>query len=148
MKIVIQRVTSAAVAINNKEIARIRQGLLVLVGIGPDDTSKDTEYCVQKILKLRIFNDEYEKMNKSIVDVGGDLLLVSQFTLYADVSKGNRPSFTQAMPPEQAKSFFEQFVMYVHHLYPNVQTGIFGAYMQVNLINDGPVTIILDSRSK
>lgn len=147
MKAVIQRVTSASVMVDNQMVSEIAQGMLVLLGIGVGDEPSDAEYVIKKLLNLRIFADEQNKMNRSVQDIAGEILLVSQFTLYGDITKGNRPSFIQAMPPDRAEPFYAQFVQTLQNQYPNpkVKTGIFGADMKVNLINDGPVTIIIDT---
>jgi len=145
MRTVIQRVTTASVTIDQKKVAEISQGLLVLVGFKAGDTEQNYMNIAQKIIKLRIFNDEQGRMNKSLRDIDGELLLVSQFTLYGDCRKGNRPSFIQAMPPEQAKTLYEQFVVYTRNQYAQTYSGVFQAYMQVSLVNDGPVTILLDT---
>ncbi len=146
MRAIIQRVKQASVVTKRGVIAEIRAGILVLVGISKDDTSADRAYLANKLVKLRIFPDENGNMNRSVQDVGGDILLVSQFTLYGDCSKGNRPSFGLAMAPEQAKKFYEQFVLEVQSVYPKVSSGQFQAEMDVSLINWGPITIILDSK--
>ncbi len=145
MRVVIQRVNQASVEIDGKLVSKIDKGLLVLVGIKSNDTLDQCDYLINKILNLRIFEDEHFKMNKSVSDLNLEILLVSQFTLYADCKKGNRPSFINAMPPAQAKEFYQKFVDQFKQKYTKVKDGIFGAYMKVNLINDGPVTIILDS---
>jgi len=145
MRVVIQRVERAFVEIEGKPISKIGKGLLVLVGIKTDDTQKDSEYLIKKILNIRIFEDEKHPMNKSVLDLNLEILLVSQFTLYADCKRGNRPSFIGAMSPELAKVFYNNFVEKFRQQSPKVQDGIFGAHMKVNLINDGPVTIILES---
>ena len=143
MKIVIQRVKNANVTVGEKITGKIEQGLLVLLGIGPDDTEKNADELVQKMCKLRIFADENDKMNLSVKDINGEILVVSQFTLYADCKKGNRPSFIGAAPPEKAEKLYEYFKEKCKKEVKNVQSGIFGADMKVTLINDGPVTIIL-----
>ena len=148
MKAVIQRVSSASVEVDNKMVSQINQGMLVLLGIGLADEQTDSEFVIKKMLNLRIFSDAEDKMNKSIQEIDGEILLVSQFTLYANLKKGNRPSFTDAMPPDRSEPFYGQFVQTLQAQYPHVQTGIFGAYMQVSLINDGPVTIIIDTNAK
>jgi len=145
MRAVIQRVEQACVEVDGKLISKISKGLLVLVGIKTDDTQKDSEYLIKKILNLRIFEDEKHSMNKSVLDLNLEILLVSQFTLYGDCKKGNRPSFINAMSPEPAKDFYNNFVEKFRQQYPNVQDGVFGAHMKINLINDGPVTVILES---
>jgi len=144
MKIVIQRVKKASVKVGNKTVGRIGQGLLLLVGIEDKDRVR-VENTSEKILKLRIFGDENDKMNLSIQDVKGEILAVSQFTLLADCSGGNRPSFIKAAPPETAKPLFEKFVNELKKSGLKVETGVFGAKMEVELQNDGPVTIILES---
>ncbi|MEX0940767.1 MAG: D-aminoacyl-tRNA deacylase [Candidatus Babeliales bacterium] len=146
MKVVIQRVQSACVVVDQKEVSSIKQGLMVLVGIGINDTPDDARYIADKLIKLRIFADDQGKINKSVSDIDGEILLVSQFTLYADTSKGNRPSFIYAMAPDLAEPFFSAFVQTVKERYEKVKTGIFGADMKVHLINDGPTTIILETK--
>lgn len=145
MRVVIQKVNEASVEVDEKLISKIDKGLLVLVGIKANDSLDQCDHLINKILNLRIFEDENFKMNKSILDLNLEILLVSQFTLYADCKKGNRPSFINAMPPVQAKEFYKNFVDKFKQKYPKIEDGVFGAYMKVNLINDGPVTIILDS---
>lgn len=146
MKAVIQRVSHAQVSVNNEIVGKIEKGILILLGIKNDDTEEDIDYLVRKIIPLRIFNDHESKMNLSIKDIEGDTLIISQFTLYADTKKGNRPSFTLAANPNIAKDFYEKFIMkYEKAFEKKVQTGIFGADMKVELLNDGPVTIIIDS---
>ena len=147
MRAVIQRVTSASVTIDGNVTAEIGQGLLVLLGLKETDTPKDAAYIMNKILKLRIFADELKPINADISQVDGELLLVSQFTLYADCSKGNRPSFIQAMSPDKAQPMYELFVAKIKELYPKTKSGVFGADMRVALVNDGPVTIVLDSQT-
>ena len=146
MKAVVQRVKNASVSVDGRIVASIGQGLMVLVGIGRDDTVKDAEWIADKIVNLRIFVTEEGKMDKSLLDIGGALLLVSQFTLYGDCRKGRRPSFSDAMEADKARAFFEQFVEITRTKGPRVETGVFQAMMEVNLINDGPVTLILSSR--
>ena len=148
MKAVIQRVLSASVTIDGKEIGSINQGLLVLLGISQEDTSTDLEYLIKKTVGLRIFKDEHANMNLSIEDVGGEALVVSQFTLCADINKGRRPSFINAAPPEMADNMYQQYCKKLRKENISVQTGQFGAMMEVELVNDGPVTIVLDSREK
>lgn len=145
MRVVVQRVSSASVTVEAKVVGEIQKGLLVLIGFAPSDTEKDLNFIANKICGLRIFNDENDKMNLSVQDVQGSLLLVSQFTLYGDVQKGFRPSFSSAAPPNIAEKLFGEFVALVRQRGIPVQTGIFGADMQVALVNDGPVTIILDT---
>ena len=145
MKAVVQRTARAGVSIDGETVGRIDRGLLVLLGIEPDDGEADIEYMVKKCSGLRIFEDEYGKMNLSVQDVGGSILLVWQFTLLGDARKGNRPSFTGAAVPEKAIPIYERVISELAKRLP-VQTGVFGADMQVELVNDGPVTILLDSK--
>ena len=145
MKAVVQRTSRAGVSIDGETVGRIDRGLLVLLGIEPDDGEADIEYMVKKCSGLRIFEDENGKMNLSVQDVGGSILLVSQFTLLGDARKGNRPSFTGAAVPEKAIPIYERVISELAKRLP-VQTGVFGADMQVELVNDGPVTILLDSK--
>jgi D-tyrosyl-tRNA(Tyr) deacylase len=148
MRALIQRVRRASVTVQAKQVGGIEQGLLVLLGITHTDSEKEAEYLAHKTLALRIFDDAAGKMNLSVVDVGGGILVVSQFTLYADARKGNRPSFTDAARPEQAQMLYEHFVALLRaHSSLNIQTGVFGAAMQVELVNDGPVTLLLESSS-
>ena len=145
MRAVIQRVKRASVTINSRRKGEIQNGLLVFLGVGEGDTEKDLEYIEKKTIGLRIFSDENDKMNKNITDVNGSLLVVSQFTLYGDARKGNRPSFTASMEPVKANEMYEQFISDMRKKGVYVQHGEFGADMQVELVNDGPVTILLDS---
>ena len=146
MRAVVQRVTQSSVIVENKTVGKIDKGLTVLLGIGSDDTIKDMEYMADKIVNLRIFEDSSGKMNLSALDVGGELLIISQFTLFGDCRKGKRPSFTDAAPPAYADSLYNQFVKYIKGKYSiKVETGIFQAEMQLKIHNDGPVTILLDS---
>jgi len=145
MRSVVQRVSSSSVTVDGGMIGKIDKGLMVLLGVTHDDTSKDVDYMIDKILNLRIFEDEEDKMNLSLKDVGGELLVVSQFTLYGDCRKGRRPSFTNAGRPDQADKLYEEFVAKAKAQGLNVGTGQFGAHMMVDLTNDGPVTILLDS---
>lgn len=147
MKIVVQRVTEAAVAIEGKLHAQIERGLLLLVGVEPEDDADDVAYAVRKIAQMRIFADEEGKMNRSVQDIGGEILSVSQFTLFADTKKGNRPAFTGAAKPDQALALYQAFNQALGQLVP-VQTGLFGADMQISLTNDGPVTIILHTKNR
>ena len=147
MKIVMQRVSQASVTIDGKIAGAIQQGLLLLVGICPEDGPEDIEYAVRKISQMRIFSDDADKMNLSVQDVGGQILSISQFTLYADTKKGNRPAFTGAAKPELATALYDQFNQKLAQTVP-VQTGEFGADMKVSLVNDGPVTIVLDTKNK
>jgi D-tyrosyl-tRNA(Tyr) deacylase len=149
MKTVIQRVSSASVTIDSKIVADIRKGLLVLVGIEDADNPEDTNWLCQKIANLRIFGDENEVMNLSVKDIDGDVIVVSQFTLQALTKKGNRPSYIKAAKPEVAIPIYEEFVLQLEkEMGKKVQTGIFGADMKVALLNDGPVTILIDSKNK
>ena len=145
MKIVIQRVLEAEVKVEGKLISKIGKGCLVLLGVAHTDTKENADYLVKKLCKLRIFADEKNKMNLSLRDVKGELLIVSQFTLYANCKEGNRPSFTEASKPEKAKEIYEYFCEECEKNDIKVQKGIFGADMKVKLINDGPVTIILEN---
>ena len=144
MRAVVQRVRSAAVEICGAAVGKIGIGYLVLLGIEENDTEKDLDYICEKLLGLRVFEDEAGKMNRSILDAGGSILLVSQFTLYGDARKGRRPSFIRAARPEKAVPLYETLIARLQEALP-VETGEFGADMQVSLINDGPVTILLDS---
>lgn len=149
MRVVIQRVTNASVTVESKIVAEIQKGLLVLVGIEEADTQEDLEWLVTKITQLRIFGDENEVMNLSIQDIGGDVLVVSQFTLHAATKKGNRPSYIKAAKPDIAIPMYERFVKALElKLEKKVPTGIFGADMKVLLLNDGPVTIQIDSKNR
>ncbi|NLY88262.1 MAG: D-tyrosyl-tRNA(Tyr) deacylase [Firmicutes bacterium] len=145
MRVLIQRVSEARVVVEGKETGRIGQGLLVLVGAGRDDTGADVRRLAEKTVNLRIFEDEAGKMNLSLLDVGGGVLVVSQFTLYADCRKGRRPSFADAAPPEEGERLYLEYVKAIEEYGVKVATGVFGAHMQVELVNDGPVTIWLDS---
>lgn len=147
MRIVIQRVSQASVRIDGKIAGAIQQGLLLLVGICPEDGQEDIEYAVRKISQMRIFSDQEDKMNLSVQDVGGQILSISQFTLYADTKKGNRPAFTGAAKPDLATALYDQFNQKLAQTVP-VQTGEFGADMKVSLVNDGPVTIVLDTKAR
>ena len=144
MKALLQRVNQASVSIDGVEVARIGAGLLVLVGIEPDDNQQSLEKMLHKLLNYRVFADEQERMNKSLTDIQGGLLLVSQFTLAADTRSGLRPGFSTAAAPAQAEALFAQLVQMAKQRYTNVQTGQFGADMQVQLVNDGPVTFMLE----
>ena len=148
MRALLQRVTGASVSIAGEMVGRIGRGLVVFVGVANGDTEKDVEYLVQKTVGLRIFADEEGKFNLSALDVRGELLVVSQFTLLADTKKGRRPSFVEAAPPAQAEELFGYFVAEARASGLKVETGRFQAYMQVEIHNDGPVTIMLDSRER
>jgi D-aminoacyl-tRNA deacylase len=146
MRAVVQRVTGASVVVEAQIVGEIGSGLLVLLGVARDDTPEDANYIAEKAVNLRIFNDEQGKMNKSLLDIGGSVLAVSQFTLYGDVRRGRRPSYTDAAEPETAKILYEHFNRRVRELGIRVEEGVFQAMMKVSLINDGPVTILLDSK--
>ena len=148
MKAVIQRVLSASVSINKKQISFINQGFLVLLGVAKDDAFVDLDYLVKKTVGLRIFKDKDNNMNLSILDVSGEALVVSQFTLCADTNKGRRPSFINAAPSKVADSMYQQYCEKLREENVSVMTGQFGAMMEVRLINDGPVTILLNSRER
>lgn len=145
MRAVVQRVSHAQVKVGERAIGTIGRGLLVLLGVGKDDTGADADYLAQKILGLRIFDDEGGKMNMPLAEAGGAILAVSQFTLYGDVRKGRRPSFDQAAPPQMANELYEYFVRKIRESGVQCETGQFQAMMQVELVNDGPVTILMDS---
>ena len=145
MRLVIQRVLNANVKVDGEITGKIGNGFLVLLGAGMDDTKEIAEKMADKMMRLRIFADENDKTNLSIQDVGGELLVVSQFTLYADCRKGNRPSFTRAGKPQEANALYEYFMEYCRKTIPVVESGVFGADMKVELCNDGPFTIVLDS---
>lgn len=145
MRAIVQRVSEASVTVDGSDVASIGRGLLVLVGFHREDTGKDTEYMISKIIGLRIFYDEGGSMNLSVNDVNGGILIVSQFTLYGDARKGRRPSFSDSMPPAEAAEFYDAFIEKFRSAYGNMKSGRFGADMQVSLVNSGPVTIMLDS---
>jgi D-aminoacyl-tRNA deacylase len=149
MRAIIQRVSSASVAVGKRAIGRIDRGLLVLLGIEQADTEADGEWLARKITRLRIFPDEADQMDKSVADIGGGILVVSQFTLHASTAKGTRPSYHAAARPETARPLYEQFVAHLTDaLGRSVATGEFGAMMAVELVNDGPVTLIIDSKTR
>jgi len=148
MRVVLQRVSHASVTVEEKVIGKIQRGFLLLVGVTHDDAKEDMEYLVRKIVQMRIFEDEEGKLNRSIQDIGGEILSVSQFTLYADTKKGNRPSFSKAAPGDVAIEMFDQFNALLRETGIPVETGQFGADMKVELLNDGPVTILLDSKNR
>lgn len=149
MKIVIQRVSEASVVIDNKKEASITKGLLVLLGIEDSDTTQDVNWLCRKIANLRIFSDKEGVMNDSVNDVNGDVILVSQFTLHASTKKGNRPSYIKAAKPDVAIPLYKNFIETLQmELKKTIQTGVFGADMKVHLVNDGPVTILIDSKDK
>ena len=144
MRVIVQRCTNASVTVNNKTVGKIEKGLMLLVGFTHDDNSQNIDYMVDKIINLRIFDDEFGVMNKSLLDVNGSILSISQFTLYADARKGRRPSYTDALSGEKAIKLYNEFNEKIKKENINLETGIFGADMKVNLTNDGPVTIILE----
>ena len=144
MKVLIQRVKQASVKVDEKQISKIDQGFLVFVGITHTDTQKEADYLAKKVTNLRVFGDQNEKMNLSLKDVNGKLLIVSQFTLYGNCENGNRPSFTDAARPDYAKDLYDYFCNKCAETGIEVQTGIFGADMKINLINDGPVTLMIE----
>ena len=147
MRLLVQRVKNSNVVVEGKTIGEIGQGFMVLLGVAPTDTKETADFLVQKLINLRVFEDENEKMNLSIKDIDGELLIVSQFTLYADTSHGNRPSFINAAKPEYANELYEKFIKYCkEELDMSVETGSFGADMQITLTNDGPVTIMLECK--
>ena len=144
MRLVIQRVSEAKVEVDNKVVGKIGRGFLVLLGVGQEDNEEKANFLVEKLCNLRVFRDENEKMNLSIKDIDGELLIISQFTLYADCKKGNRPSFVNAAEPKFANNLYEYFINKCKEKVKNVEKGIFGADMKVSLINEGPVTILLE----
>ena len=147
MRVIIQRSKNSSVTIENKVYGQIKHGLVVLVGFTQGDSYEDIEYMVKKIINLRIFDDESGIMNKSVLDVSGEILSISQFTLYANTKKGNRPSYIEALSSQEAIALYDQFNNLLReHL--TVKTGVFGADMEVNIINDGPITILIDSKNK
>jgi len=145
VRVCLQRVSEASVHVGGEEVGKIEQGVLVLVGIGQEDTSREVKQLVDKIVNLRIFVDEQQKMNLSLLDVGGQVLVISQFTLWGDCRKGRRPSFVEAAAPELAEPLYEEFVEEVRSRGVTTETGRFGAMMQVSLVNDGPVTLVIES---
>lgn len=148
MRAVIQRVSQAKVVVDDNTVGQIGKGFMILLGVHEQDTQTDVDYLVGKISKLRVFEDEQQKMNRSIIDVGGEILSISQFTLFADTKKGNRPSFVQAAKPDTAIPLYEAFNEGLRQAGIPIETGIFGADMKCHLVNDGPVTIIIDSQNK
>ncbi|MBP1750930.1 MAG: D-tyrosyl-tRNA(Tyr) deacylase [Deltaproteobacteria bacterium] len=146
MRAVLQRVKESSVTVDNRCVGRIERGLLVLLGFARDDTEEGIDWLIDKIINLRVFEKEDGKFDESLLDIGGGLLIVSQFTLYGDCAKGRRPSFSDAMPSSEAGKMFELFIDRAKKRVKNVQTGVFQAHMDVALVNDGPVTIIIDSR--
>ena len=145
MRCVIQRVSRAKVTVDGEIAGEIGRGLLILLGVAREDLPKEADYLLEKTLNLRIFEDENDQMNLSLLDIKGELLVVSQFTLYGDVRKGRRPSFIEAAAPEKARELYEYFILQARKHLPKVETGLFQAMMDVELVNDGPVTILLDS---
>lgn len=145
MRVVLQRVKSAKVTIDDNVVGSIDRGILALVGMNKGDNEETFKWMLNKLVNIRIFEDENDKMNLSISDLNYGLLLVPNFTIYADARRGNRPSFAMGALPEEARDSFNKFVEYAKASFPNVQTGVFQAYMQVDLVNDGPITILLDS---
>lgn len=148
MKAVIQRVSGASVKVDSEIVGEISQGLLLLIGIDEEDERSDADWLVQKILNLRIFGDEDGKLNLSVLDISGEMLCISQFTLIADYKKGNRPSFIKAAKPDKAIPLFDYFKAEISKSNLKTESGIFGADMKVSLLNDGPVTIVMDSKTK
>jgi D-tyrosyl-tRNA(Tyr) deacylase len=145
MKIVLQRVSEASVLVNNEQIGSIKDGLMLLVGIHGEDSEEQMKWLSDKILKLRVFDDEEGKMNLSVQDIEGEILIVPQFTLYGDYEQGNRPSYFEAARPDKAKKLYDKMVRYIYsNCDLNIETGEFGAYMDVQLHNDGPVTLVLE----
>ena len=147
MKVILQRVSSASVSVNGKIAGAVNQGILILLGVMKGDQQEDVDYLAQKIAAYRIFPDEHGRMNKSLLDIKGEALVVSQFTLAADGKKGRRPSFDNAAPPEEALLLYEKFIQKLRSLNIQTATGIFGAYMEVTLVNDGPVTFVMEHTS-
>ncbi len=148
MRAVVQRVSEAWVEVSGQEIARIGRGLLLLIGVGQGDTEEEARYLANKIANLRIFEDEEGKLNRSVGEISGSALVVSNFTLYGDCRKGRRPSFTDAAPPEIAEKLYQRFCEFLMEEGVPVQTGVFQAHMHVGLVNDGPVTLLLDSKKQ
>ena len=146
MRAVVQRVASSSVTVDGKLISEIGKGLLIFHGVAQEDTSADLDYLTNKVANLRVFEDDEGRMNRSLLDIGGEALVVSQFTLYGDCRKGRRPSFIDAAPPDKAEALYKQFIRALSNTGISVQAGIFQAMMDVELVNDGPVTILLDSR--
>lgn len=146
MRAIVQRVTNSSVEVEEKVVGSINEGLLVFLGVTHDDTEEDVKYLAEKIVNLRIFEDEDEKLNLSVKDKNGSILSISQFTLYADCRKGRRPNFMEAAKPDLADDLYQKFNEYIKKLGINVELGVFQAHMKVSLVNDGPVTIMLDSR--
>ncbi|MCS6874509.1 MAG: D-aminoacyl-tRNA deacylase [Pyrinomonadaceae bacterium] len=148
MRAVIQRVSKACVSVNGNVVGKIGKGLLVLLGVSENDTEKDALYLLDKIVNLRVFEDDAGRMNLSLLDIQGQMLVVSQFTLYGDVRRGRRPSFTEAASAEKARNLYEFFVVEASKILQGVETGVFQAMMDVELVNQGPVTILIDSEKR
>ena len=148
MRAVIQRVSRARVTVDSRVAGEIQMGMLILLGVGRDDTPEAAAYLAEKIANLRVFADDAGKMNRSLLEISGSALVVSQFTLYGDTRGGRRPSYIQAAPPEDANQLYEEFVRRLRSFGVRVETGVFQAHMEVELVNDGPVTILLDSEKK
>lgn len=146
MRAVVQRVTSGSVTVNKEIVGEIKTGLVVLLGVGEGDAAEDAKYLAEKISRLRIFEDDQDKLNLSVLDIGGEVLAVSQFTLYGDCRRGRRPSFSNAASPEVARELYQKFVQELQQLGLKVATGKFQEHMVVNIVNDGPVTLLLDSK--
>jgi len=147
MRAVVQRVSRAEVVVDGATVGRIGEGILALIGISREDTERDLQWMAKKVVELRIFDDQEGRMNRSLLDIQGKLLVVSQFTLYGDCRKGRRPSYSEAAPPAEADKLYRDFLSIVRRFVPDVQTGQFQAIMQVHLTNSGPVTLLLDSRA-
>ena len=148
MRAVVQRVSSAEVRVDDKMVGRVGKGLLVYLGVGKEDTVSDIEYMAEKVSGLRIFEDENGKMNLSVQDIRGEILAISQFTLYGDVRKGKRPSFSDSAAPDKGEELYNQFIRRIQGIGIRIEKGIFGAHMMVDYVNDGPVTILLDSKKQ
>ncbi len=148
MRIVIQRVSHASVTVDGNVVGKIGEGILILLGVADGDMEEDIKYLADKAAGLRIFRDENDKMNLSLLDIGGEALVISQFTLYGDCKKGKRPSFDKAGKPDFANMMYEKFLAYMRTIVPKVECGVFGADMKVELLNNGPVTLIIDSKPK
>jgi len=146
VRAVVQRVLSSSVEVDGKIVGKIAKGIMLLLGIGNEDNEDDVKYLVNKVLELRIFKDDDGKMNKSLIDIGGELLVVSQFTLYGDCRKGRRPSYDRAASPEKAKELYEIFINVARERINKVESGVFQAMMKVDITNDGPVTLLIDSK--
>lgn len=148
MRVIIQKSLQSSVSVAGEIVGAIEKGFVLLVGVTHEDTQEDVEYCARKVAKMRLFEDDDDKMNLALEDVGGDILSISQFTLYANTKKGNRPSFTDAAAPEKAERLYHDFNDLLRQAGFNVETGEFGAMMQVSILNDGPVTVLLDSHRR